>query len=78
MCKWICSWFGDNKLSIYFGEDKTKCILYIRDKNLLESNITYNNRIKRYRMKEYLGSCLGAIVSGESMALRSLGKINTK
>ena len=24
----ICDWFVDNKLSIHFGEDKTKCIIY--------------------------------------------------
>ena len=24
----ICDWFVDNKLSIHFGEDKSKCILF--------------------------------------------------
>ena len=24
----LCEWFCDNKLSIYFGEDKTKCFLF--------------------------------------------------
>ena len=24
----ICNWFAGNKLSIYFGEDKTKLILF--------------------------------------------------
>ena len=24
----ICNWIVDNKLSIHFGEDKTKCILF--------------------------------------------------
>ena len=24
----LCDWFVDNKLSIHFGEDKTKCILF--------------------------------------------------
>ena len=24
----ICDWFADNQLSIHFGEDKTKCILF--------------------------------------------------
>ena len=24
----VCDWFVDNKLAIYFGEDKTKCILF--------------------------------------------------
>ena len=43
----VCDWFIDNKLSIQFGENKKKCILFCRDKNLPELNITYNNnRIK--------------------------------
>ena len=72
-------WFVDNKLSIHFGEDKTNCILFSRDKNLPELNLTYNNnRIKQYHMVEYLGCCLDAYLSGESMAMKSLGKINTK
>ena len=24
----VCDWFVNNKLSIHFGEDKTKCILF--------------------------------------------------
>ena len=28
----ICDWFVDNKLSIHFGEDKTKCILFSKKK----------------------------------------------
>ena len=24
----VCDWFVDKKLSIHFGEDKTKCILF--------------------------------------------------
>ena len=46
----VCNWFVDDKLSIHFGEDKTKCFLFSRDKNLPDLNITYNNnRIKQYR-----------------------------
>ena len=30
-----CKWFVDNKLSIHFGEDKTKCILFSKVKNQL-------------------------------------------
>ena len=60
----VCHWFVDNKLSIHFGEDKTKCILFSRDRNLTELNITCNNnRIKQYRMVEYLGCCLDANLS---------------
>ena len=73
-------WFVDNnKLSIYFGEDKTKCTLFHRGKNLLELNITINNNwIKQYHMVQYLGFWLYAKLSGEFIAVESLRKINTK
>ena len=74
----VCDWFVDKKLSIHFGEDKTKCILFSRGKNLLELNITYNNnRMKQYHMVEYLGY-LDANLSGESVVMKSLREINTK
>ena len=31
----ICDWFADNKVSIHFGEDKTKSILFA-SKNILK------------------------------------------
>ena len=37
-----------------------------------------NNRIKQYRMVEYLDCCLDANLSGESMKMKFLRKINTK
>ena len=42
----VCDWFVDDKLSIYFGEDKTRYILFSSDKNLPELNITYNNNFE--------------------------------
>ena len=75
----LCDWFVGNKLSIHFGEDKTKCILFSRDKNLPEISITCgDNIIKQYCVVEYLGCCLDAKVSGKSMATKPLRKINTK
>ena len=75
----LCDWFVDNKLSILFDEGKTKCILFSWNKTLLELNIVYNNnRIKQYCMVEYLGCCLDANLNGESMAMKSIRKINTK
>ena len=41
----VCKWFVDNKLSIHFDKDKTKCILFSKVKNLLELDITYDNKI---------------------------------
>ena len=35
----LCEWFIDNKLSIHFGEDKTKAILFTRNKTEEKLNI---------------------------------------
>ena len=69
MCRDVWDWFVDNKLSVYFGEDKTKCIHFSRDKNLPELKIIYNNnRIKQYRMVEYLGCYLDANIGQKSIS----------
>ena len=42
----ICDWFLDNKLSLHFGEDKTKSILFAtkrKIKKLQKLEIIYNN-----------------------------------
>ena len=48
----ICDWFVDNKLSIHFGEDKTKSILFAplnKCKKLRKLNISYGSlKIGRY------------------------------
>ena len=75
----MCEWFIDNKLSIHFDEDKTKCILFSKEKNLPGLKITYkNNRIKPFNIVEYLGCYLDANLSRESMAIKSLKKITGK
>ena len=75
----VCKWFVNNKLSIYFGENKSKCILFSQEKKLPEPNITYdNNRIKKIHIVEFLGCYLEANLSGESMATKFLKEINTK
>ena len=67
----VVSLFVDNKVSVHFGEDKTKSIRFSRERNLFELNLTYNNnRIKQYGMVEDL--------VGWRMAMKSLRKINTK
>ena len=74
----LCNRFDDDKLAIHFGESKTKCIIFSRNKILLELSITFDsNRIKQYKV-EYLGCFLDAKFSGESMGMKSLRKINTK
>ena len=43
--KIICEWFVDHRLSIHYGEDKTKSILFASKRKIEVSklNITYNN-----------------------------------
>ena len=68
----ICNWFVDNKLSIHFGGDKTKSILFAfkrKIKKLQKLEIIYNNiRIKQHSRVAYLGCILEETMSGESMA----------
>ena len=76
----LCDWFVDNKLSIHFGEDKTKCILFgtkRKLKGLRELDIRHGDiQIKQHSNVKYLGCVLDNNLSGESMALQALTKIN--
>ena len=58
----ICDWFLDNKLSIHFGKDKTKSILFAskrRSKDVLQLNNRYNHiNIKQHSQVTYLGCVL--------------------
>ena len=76
----LCDWFVDNKLSIHFGEDKTKSILFGKT-NKKSGNKKLDIRrgdikIKQHTSVTYLGCILDESLSGESMATRILGKIN--
>ena len=55
----ICDWFVDNKLSIHFGEDKTKSILFStknRKRKIGTLDIQYGDvQIKQYSKVTYLG-----------------------
>ena len=77
----IFDWFVDNKLSIHFSEDKTKSILFAplnKCKKLRKLNISYGSvKIKQYSEVTYLGCILDESLSGESMALNIVSKINT-
>ena len=76
----LCEWFIDNKLSIHFGEDKTKSILFKRgNKSNLSLNIIRNkNVIKQHLVVEYLGCLLDENMSREAMARMVLKKVNGK
>ena len=78
----ICEWFIDNKLSIHLGEDKTKSILFSSKRKVKTNaplNITYGNvNIKQHSKVTYLGCILDNTLSGESMALHVINKVNIR
>ena len=78
----ICEWFVDNRLSIHFGEDKTKSILFAskrKIKRVPKLKIKYKNiQIKQHSKVTYLGCILDETMSGESMALKVINKINSR
>ena len=75
----INKWYYTNLARINFDEDKTKYILFSKEINLPELNITYNNnRIKQFHIVEYLGCYLEVSLGGEGLAIKSLKKISAK
>ena len=78
----LCDWFVDNKLSIHFGEDKTRSVLFAskqRAKNIRQLIIKYKDiNIKQHLEVTCLGCVLDEMMSGESMALKVINKINGK
>ena len=76
----VCDWFVDNKLSIHFREDKTMCILFGTKHRLNKVSglqIKYGEiHIKQYHTVTYLGCLLDKTLSGESMALKVINKID--
>ena len=78
----ICQWFVDNKLSIHFGEDKTKSILFSSKRKVRKAsplNIQYKDiKIKQYSKVTYLGCILDETLSGESMATHVINKVNSR
>ena len=78
----ICEWFVDNKISIHFGEDKTKSILFAskrKKKKVPKLKINYTNiQIKQHSKVTYLGCILHEAMSGESIALKVINKLNSR
>ena len=78
----LCEWFVDNKLIINLGEENIKCILFSSKRKLKNAgkfNIMYNGiEIKQYSKATYLSYFLDETMSGESMALKNIKKINQK
>ena len=78
----LCKWFVGSKLSIHLGEEKTKCILFgskLKLKNAGKLNIMFNGiEIKQYSKVTYLGCLLDETMSGESISLKTIKRINQK
>ena len=77
----MCDWFVENKLSIHFGQHKTKLILFYTKHKLQNAkslNIVYNGiEIVQHAKVKYLGCILNESLFGESMALNVIDKINS-
>ena len=78
----IYDWFVDNKLSIHFGKDKNKSILFAskqRSRNINQLNIRYNHiNIKQHLQVTYLGCVLDKKMSCKPMTLKVTSKKNGK
>ena len=77
----------DNKLSIHFGEDKTKSILLssknkikkVSPLNIQTLNFQYKGKkVKQYSKVTYLGCTFDETLSGESMATHIINKVNSR
>ena len=75
----LCDWFVENKLSIHFGDDKTKTIVFgskRRLKMLDKLDIKRDEiKISQFNKITYLGCILDDNLSGESMASKVLNKV---
>ena len=78
----LVDWFVDNRLSIHFGEDKIKSILFSpkhRSKSLGQIDISYKDvKIKQYSKVTYLGYVLDECLTGVSMAMQVSTKDSSK
>ena len=78
----LCDWFVDNKLSIHFGEDKTKSILFGTKRRLkcdLQLEINRGDvKIKQHTEVKYLGCIFDSNLSGGGMAVNVLNKVNSR
>ena len=78
----VCDWFVDNKLSIHFGQDKRKPILFGTKHKLWNAkslNIVYNAiEIKPHAKVKHVGCILDESLSGESMALNVIDGMNSR
>ena len=75
-------WFADNKLSIYFGDDKTKSTIFTskrKIKKLQKLEIICNNiRIKQQSRVTYQSCILEETRSEKSMPYKVISKVNAR
>ena len=78
----LCDWFVENKLSIHFGDDKTKSIVFGSKRRLKKlDNLDIrrgDTKISQQKKVTYLGCILDDDISGESMASRVMNKISSR
>ena len=78
----LCDWFVENKLSIHFGEDKTKSILFGTKRRLkCDAKIEISRgetKIKQHKEVNYLGCIFDSNLSGGGMAVKVLKKVNSR
>ena len=75
----LCYWFIDNKLSVHFGEEKTKSILFGTKRQLKNQRdlvLRYGDiEIKQHSKVTYMGCILDNDLSGESMITKALSLV---
>ena len=78
----LCEWFLDNELSIYFGEDKTKSILFGTKgklRKVAKLNITYQGvDIHQNSQVTNLSCILDETMLSEPMSYKNIKKINSR
>ena len=66
----VCDWFIDNKLSIHFGEDKTKFILFVSTRKI-KSERKLNVKYKDIKLKSNISwLCFGC--AWDTYSLKSI------
>ena len=78
----LVDWPVDNKLSVHFGEDKAKSILFSpkhKSKSMRQIDISYKDvKIKKYSQGTYLGCVLDEYLTRKSMAMHVCKKVSSK
>ena len=77
----LCDWFVDNKLSIHFGDDKPKSIFFSSKNRPRDDKLKFyrsQTEVGQHKEINYLGYLFEEKCTGKSMALKIIGKINSR